>query len=99
MIDLSIPGADLILMGVNEEKSPINTRLVLEKGLSLKGVTRSTKQDFEHVARALNDKKVQEGLSTMVLSENKINNVGDIYRCFEADINNKTEIGKNLMHW
>ena len=99
MIDLSIPGADLILMGVNEEKSPINTRLVLEKGLSLKGVTRSTKQDFEHVAKALNDKKVQEALSIMVLSENKINNVGDIYRCFEADINNKKEIGKNLMHW
>ena len=86
-------------MGVNEEKSPINTRLVLEKGLSLKGVTRSTKQDFEHVAKALNDKKVQEALSIMVLSENKINNVGDIYRCFEADINNKKEIGKNLMHW
>ena len=35
----------------------------------------------------------------MVLSQNKINNVGDIYRCFEADINNKKEIGKNLMHW
>ena len=66
---------------------------------SLKGVTRSTKQDFEHVAKALNDKKVQEALSIMVLSQNKINNVGDIYKCFEADINNKTEIGKNLMHW
>ena len=99
IIDLAIPGADLILMGVNEEKSPINTRLVLEKGLTLKGVTRSMRADFVHVATAIKDKKVQEALSIMVLSKNKINNVSDIYKCFDADIHNSKEIGKNLMHW
>ena len=99
MIDLAIPGADLILMGVNEEKSPINTRLVLEKGLSLKGVTRSTREDFVHVAKAIADKKVQNKLSIMVLSKNHIENVSDVYKCFKADIENKTEIGKNIMHW
>ena len=99
MIDLSIPGADLILMGVNEEKSPINTRLVLEKGLSLKGVTRSTREDFEHVAKAIENQEVQNKLAIMVLSKNRIDNVSDVYKCFKADIENKTEIGKNIMHW
>ena len=99
MIDLAIPGADLILMGVSEEKVQINTRVVLDKGLSLKGVTRSNKQDFEFVAKMLNNQEVVKDLSIMVLSKNKINSVNDIYKCFEEDINNKTLIGKNLMYW
>ena len=99
MISLAIPGADLILMGVSEEKVQINTRVVLDKGLSLKGVTRSNKADFEYVAKLINKKEVQEELSIMVLSRNNINSVNDIYRCFEADINNKTLIGKNIMYW
>lgn len=99
MIDLAIPGADLILMGVSEEKVQINTRVILDKGLSIKGVTRSNKKDFEFVANLINKPEVQEQLSIMVLSQNKINSVNDIYKCFEADINNKTIIGKNIMHW
>ena len=99
MIDLAIPGADLILMGVSEEKIAINTRVVLDKGLSLKGVTRSNKGDFEFVANMLKNKEVINDLSIMVLSKSKINSVNDIYKCFEEDINNKTLIGKNLMYW
>ena len=99
MIDLAIPGADLILMGVSEEKVALNTRVVLDKGLSLKGVTRSNKEDFAFVANMLKNKEVINDLSIMILSKNKINSVNDIYRCFEEDINNKTVIGKNLMHW
>ena len=99
MIDLAIPGADLILMGVSEDKIGVNTRLVLEKGLSLKGVTRSTRKDFEHVSSMLNKKEVQDDLSIMVLSVNTIGSVIDVYKCFEADISNKTVIGKNIMVW
>lgn len=99
MIDWATVGADLILMGVSEEKVPLNTRLVLEKGLSLKGVTRSDKKDFEHVAKLLENKEVQNKILPMVLSENVIRTVNDIYRCYEEDINNKTIIGKNIMKW
>ena len=99
MIDWATVGADLILMGVSEDKVPLNTRLVLEKGLSLKGVTRSDRGDFEHVAQLLKDKHVQEQIKPMVLSENEIKTVNDIYRCYEQDINNKTLIGKNIMKW
>ena len=99
MIDLAIPGADLILMGVSEDKVLINTRMVLERGLSLKGVTRSTRADFEKAVALINKKEVQEQLKVMVLSINTIATVNDVYKCFEADINNKTIIGKNIMKW
>ena len=99
MIDLAIPGADLLLMGVSEDKVAINTRLILEKGLSLKGITRSTKRDFEAAVELISKTQVQKQLGVMVLSENKIASVNDIYHCFEADINNKTSIGKHLMKW
>ena len=99
MISLAIPGADLILMGVSENKIGINTRVVLEKGLSLKGVTRSNRKDFEFVSYMLNKKEVQKDLSIMVLSKHKIESVIDVYKCFELDINNRTIIGKNLMYW
>ena len=99
MIDWATVGADLILMGVSEEKVPVNTRLVLEKGLSLKGVTRSDKKDFEHVAKLLSNKEVQEMLKPMIISETKIKSVNDIYHCYEEDIHNKTIIGKNIMKW
>ena len=99
MIKLAIPGADLILMGVSEDKVLINTRVILDKGLSLKGVTRSTREDFEHAAKIISDKKSQDLLNIMVLSENKISSVADIYRCYEEEIKNKTRIGKNLLFW
>lgn len=99
MIKLAIPGADLILMGVSEDRVGINTRTILEKGLSLKGVTRSTREDFEHVAKLIENKEVQKDLSIMVLSENVIGSVNDVYKCFEADINNRLIIGKNIMKW
>ena len=99
MIDWATVGADLILMGVSEEKVPLNTRLVLEKGLSLKGVTRSDNKDFEHVAKLLEDKTVQERILPMVISEITINSVNDIYKAYTKDIENKTVIGKNIMKW
>ena len=99
MIDYAAVGADLILMGVSEEKVPLNTRLVLEKGLSLKGVTRSDVGDFEHVAKLLEDKDVQEKIQPMILSEVQINSVNDIYDAYKKDIENKTTIGKNIMKW
>ena len=86
-------------MGVSEEKVPLNTRLVLEKGLSLKGVTRSDNKDFEHVAKILENEEVQKKILPMVLSEIKINSVNDIYEAYTKDIENKTIIGKNIMKW
>ena len=99
MIDLAAVGADLLLMGVSEDKPPLNTRLILEKGLVLKGATRSTYEDFKHVAELLKNKRVQELLFPMVLSITNIDSIVDIYKCFDLDINNRTVIGKHIMKW
>lgn len=52
-IDLFNPIGKLVLMGVSEEKIPINTRDVLEKGLTLYGSSRSTTYNFEKVVEGM----------------------------------------------
>lgn len=99
MIDSAKIGADLILMGVAEDNVAINTRKILEKGLSLKGVTRSSPEDFKQVAFLLNQKEVQNDLRPLVLSVNKITTVNDVYANFEKEIGNTKIIGKNLMEF
>lgn len=97
MIDMASIGANLILMGVSEDKVAINTRSILEKGLELKGVTRSTYQDFEKVSKLLNDENFINDLKPLVISIGKINNVNDVYHYFELEINNTNLLGKNIM--
>ena len=97
MIDLASIGADLILMGVSEENVPLCTRKVLEKGLSLKGVTRSSIDDFKAISELLSLQDVQKDLEKLILSEITIKSVNDVYKAFELDINNTKLIGKNLM--
>lgn len=99
MIDIAAVGADLILMGVSEGGANINTRKVLEKGLSIKGVTRSTREDFLAVAKALNDKDMQEDITPMIISLTQVKSIADIYHCYEDDINNRTIIGKHIMRF
>jgi ribitol-5-phosphate 2-dehydrogenase len=48
-LSLLSPGGKCILIGVSEEKIPIRTRLMLEKGLMLKGTTRSAAIDYPEV--------------------------------------------------
>lgn len=97
MIDISTIGADLLLMGVSEDLAPINTRKVLEKGLSIKGVTRSSYEDFVKVSKLLENKELQEDLKNMVLSETKINSINDIYKTYDKEISNTKVIGKNIL--
>jgi ribitol-5-phosphate 2-dehydrogenase len=46
IIDAALPGASVVLLGVSEERVPINTRDMLQKGLHLVGCSRSTPVDF-----------------------------------------------------
>ena len=47
MIDHIAPEGTMALLGVSENHVPINTRMVLEKGLRLFGSSRSGREDFE----------------------------------------------------
>jgi len=55
-LSLLSPGGTCIMIGVSEEKIPIRTRILLEKGLTLRGTTRSAAIDYPEVLRWLQRK-------------------------------------------
>lgn len=97
MIGQSSIGAQLILMGVSEEKVLIDSRRVLEKGLTLKGVTRSSIEDFQKVSKYLNNEDVIKSLEPLVLSVHNVSSANDVYHTFLKEIENTEIIGKNIM--
>lgn len=68
-IDLLARGGSLILMGVTEERVPINTRDVLEKGLSIFGSSRSSCPDYHAVLAAMEDVEYQKSLHAILPKE------------------------------
>lgn len=68
-IDIIARGGHLVLMGVSEQLVPINTRDILEKGLTLYGSSRSSTKDFEEVIAAMQNKAYQQSLRKVINSE------------------------------
>ena len=75
-----------MLMGVSENKVAINTRDVLERGLTLVGSSRSGKKDFEDAAAMLRDSKLQRRLSMMIYEDKPVTSIDDIHRVFQTDL-------------
>jgi ribitol-5-phosphate 2-dehydrogenase len=65
-IDILSPGGHLILMGVTEDRVPINTRDVLEKGITLRGSSRSSNSDYPPVIDAMKDPSCQQTLRKLL---------------------------------
>lgn len=61
-IDALNPKGKIVLMGVSENKVLINTRDVLEKGITLHGSSRSTYKTFRAVINAMRDPEYQRTL-------------------------------------
>jgi ribitol-5-phosphate 2-dehydrogenase (NADP+) len=98
MIDMSNPGTKIILTGVSESNVQINTRRILEKGLSLYGVTRSNVQDFKNAVDLLNRETFRKKIEYLVLSENIINDIKDYYNVFELEAKSR-ELGKHILYF
>ena len=98
VIDCIIPGGKIVLTGVAENQVEINTRTILEKGLSLYGVTRSSRDDFEKALILLANVEFKSYLSKLIINELEIKDITDYYRAFEAELNQR-ELGKNLLHF
>jgi ribitol-5-phosphate 2-dehydrogenase len=87
----------IALMGVSEHNVPINTRMVLEKGLTLIGNSRSGREDFEAAVDFFeNSLEVRGYLNTIISEEIVVNKVSDMHLAFENDINNDF---KTIMKW
>lgn len=98
IIDFIAPEGTIALMGVSEDLAPLNTRMILEKGLRVFGSSRSAREDFVELV-ALYEKypDIVAYLSNIVGSVVHVKSIGDISTAFEADINKL--IGKTIMVW
>lgn len=81
------PQGSIMLMGVSENKVSINTRDILEKGLRLIGCSRSGREDFIKAIEMLKNKKIQNRFKSIVFEDKEINNINDIHRFFNTDLN------------
>lgn len=76
----------LILMGVSENKIAINTRDILEKGLTLIGSSRSGRCDFKRTVEMLNDEVIQNRLLKIISFEGSVTSIDDIHKMFSVDL-------------
>ena len=98
IIDHIRPEGTIALLGVSEESVPVNTRMVLEKGLRLIGTSRSGRKDFEGLLDLYRSSpQVPEYLEKMVGAVIEVRGIPDMVRAFETDI--YKERGKTVMVW
>lgn len=81
------PQGCVMLMGVSENKVSINTRNILEKGLTFVGTSRSGVKDFEKAINLMKNKSFQRRLETILYEDNPVCSIDDIHRVFRTDLN------------
>ena len=81
------PQGTILLMGVSENRIGINTRDILEKGLTFVGSSRSSYQDFVRSVEILQDEKVQKRLKLIIENYGVVKKIEDIHKVFNFDLN------------
>jgi len=96
IIDVINPQGTVGLLGVTEEPVDINTRMILEKGLTFVGNSRSSYSDFATSVDLLQDKEMQQYIHNIISEFIEVNNVNDIHTAFDNDSTNEF---KTVMKW
>lgn len=98
IIDCIRPEGTIAILGVTEEYAPLNTRMMLEKGLRMIGSSRSGRADFVELVQLYEKQpEIVEYLENIVGEQVVIREIKDITRAFEMDIHKL--IGKTIMVW
>lgn len=98
IIDRIAPESTISLLGVSENCVPINTRMVLEKGLRLFGSSRSGREDFVNVISLYQSNPEIIGYLARIVGQTiDIQSVDDMVLAFEEDM--RKRLGKTIMHW
>lgn len=98
IIDYINPEGTMSLLGVSEYPVEIKTRMILEKGITVIGSSRSGYTDFlETVNFLAENKDVVDYLETLIGSINEIKTIQDIIDTFEKDLT--TSWGKTIIEW
>ncbi|MBR3588670.1 MAG: alcohol dehydrogenase catalytic domain-containing protein [Clostridia bacterium] len=95
-IDSCFSGGTIVLCGVAGENAPINTRLVLEKGLSLLGSTRSDISDFEKAIELLTIPEFREKILALVEGVDVVDDIRKYYEVFET-ASRSDSLGKRII--
>lgn len=90
------PQGTVMLMGVSENRIAINTRDILEKGLTVVGSSRSGRPDFEKAIIMLSNRYIQSRLKNIIYLEDSVQSVDDIHRVFATDL---TTSFKTVFKW
>ena len=96
IIKLIKPQGIVTLMGVSENKVGINTRDILEKGLTFLGSSRSGYQDFIKATKILQDEKIQKRLKLIIENYGVVRKIEDIHKVFNFDLNTSF---KTVFRW
>ncbi|SIT71023.1 ribitol-5-phosphate dehydrogenase [Edaphobacillus lindanitolerans] len=98
IIDHIKPEGAVCLLGVSEHPIEVNTRMVLEKGLTLLGSSRSGAADFQRTVDIYEQyPDVVDYLSTLIGNVYDITSVQDAVNAFETDLSSSW--GKTIMRW
>ena len=97
IIDIINPEGTIALMGVSENFVEINTRMVLERGLTLIGSSRSGRADFQAAVDLLEKHEdVQNHLRKLISAVIEVRSISDINKAFEYDLATPF---KTVMDW
>lgn len=92
------PEGTIALMGVAEYPVPINTRMVLEKGLRLFGSSRCGRLDFIKTLDLISSNvDVNDALKKLVGNVVEVYSLDDMHKAFAKDLENVGR--KTVMHW
>ena len=98
IIGLIKPEATISILGVSEYPVPINTRMILEKGLFFFGSSRSGKADFIKTVELIHSHpEISRYLENIVGEEITVSSITDIHKAFEHDFSRN--FGKTVMNW
>ena len=87
IIDYINPEGSIAILGVSENPVPINTRMVLEKGLTIVGSSRSGRVDFQYAVDFLEAyPDAQNQLQKLISAVIDVTGLADIVNAFEYDL-------------
>lgn len=96
ILDRISPQGTVILMGVSENKVAINTRTILEKGITVVGSSRSGKKDFEEAVDLMRTQRIRRRLGSIIYEDEPVRSIDDIHRVFTTDLNTPF---KTVFNW
>lgn len=98
IIDVIRPEATISILGVSESLVPLNTRMVLEKGLRIFGSSRSGRADYDGLLKLYEENPdIPAYLENIVGVSMEVHQIKDMSLAFETDIHKM--LGKTVMIW